>query len=454
MAYYFHKKRGGCCLIKNISLFFDGPHTGKYNNKFDFYSQGNSPRLIEIITKFINSRISEIEHIYGAMYLFNNMHLFELLKKVSTFGAKVDIISIPIEGYDDNKPQKIIDFFTKNTIHASKTKLDLAEDVYNEVLSSPLSNFNLYVFPHMYLRSEYVNPFSRGNMPYSLHIKTFYIKMRDGSSYGISTSSNLAVRDLVKEEMMAIYENSVSEKNASEIFFSELIKQSYLLKNFDSTKDWANLKISKAVPHDKISNSFFAPFFVNSPTIMEDYIGKIIRRGRKRIYIVGQHVCSYQYSFNDNYTTSYNKVNRSGFLSEVLNKPIKMDIKILSQTFVDENGESIDCRAPANKQKFIEFFRAYKQNSVGEYYVNENIHLKFIVVDDYVIISTSNFTPTQFIYIENVDIKSFKEMPGLSYSGTHSEVGQILFLDNKTIADQLCEHFNLLIADSYTKKKL
>ena len=82
----------------------------------------------------------------------------------------------------------------------------MAEAIYNRIKSSRNSNFNLFIFPHMYIRSPRVRPFSRGDMPYSLHAKSIFIKYKNGGGAVGLTSSNLATRDMVKDEMMLLVE--------------------------------------------------------------------------------------------------------------------------------------------------------------------------------------------------------------------------------------------------------
>ena len=71
------------------------------------------------------------------------------------------------------------------------------------------------------------------------------------------------------------------------------------------------------------------------------------------------------------------------------------------------------------------------------YCANKNIHSKFIVADDHLIVTSFNYTPTQFIYLGHVDIPEFYHVPGHSYEGIHSEVGQMIILEDRKFADLL-----------------
>ena len=68
-----------------------------------------------------------------------------------------------------------------------------------------------------------------------------------------------------------------------------------------------------------------------------------------------------------------------------------------------------------------------------------------LIIDDITIITTANFTPTQFIYLPNVDI------PEYNYSGIHSEVGAYFVASDSILAGQMFAHYSSLLEDPETK---
>ena len=167
-------------------VFFDGPNN--YKNKFDFYEQGGSPLLLEKFIEILEEQKNEIIEINISWYLFNNKFLHNYLKNISKNGVVVNVITIPLEGYDNSKPQILEDFFTGKKRRERVTKYSLARKIFGEMYKSiEYPNYNIYFFPHLYVRSEYVNKFSRGSLPYSLHSKSAYIKKKTG--YAILLSS-------------------------------------------------------------------------------------------------------------------------------------------------------------------------------------------------------------------------------------------------------------------------
>jgi hypothetical protein len=401
---------------------------------------------LDKIFEFIDHNEDQLKEINIALYLFNNFLLFEKLKKLAEKGVVVNVISIPLEGYDTKKAKVVVDYNSRDVFRENVSKYDLAKEVYDAV-DNVKTNFNLYIFDHIYLRSPKVRKFSRGAAPYSLHVKTFFVELTDSSSYNILTSSNLAVRDLVKEELLLSFKHSSSTEKSARQFFAELIKNStvkskYNVQNILGKSHYQNL-ISR---HERITNFYSAPFYERSSEEASLFIKKIMKRASRRILIVAQHVTE----FMDVFENLDNK---------------KIDINILSQTYVDGthtkkgqwdnyvivNGEPIKCRAPSNTHSFKEYVKQFKNRNIGNYYFNENIHLKYIVVDDTVIISTSNYTETQFFYDLNVKIDRFENIPDQQYHGIFCEVNQYVFLDKiEGLADYLYQHFVTLLKNKNT----
>ena len=438
-------------MISETHLMFDGEHCNNYE-PYTFYSSGGSPRFLNYICDFLEQHGDDIKKINIALYLFNNEELFKKLKSLANKGVLIRVISIPLEGYDNKKSNSaIIDIEQQTGREICKTcnkvsKYELAKTIYDEAASS-IANFELLIYDHVYLRSPYVKKFSRGTAPYSLHIKSFYIEF-ENKSYSIITSSNLAVRDLVKEELLLSFKNSSSTQDAAKKFFKQLVANSTPINEYNVSNILGKDHFQKpAFAHSQISNFFTAPFYDKSPILAKLYIEKLMSRAKSRIIIVGQHVAEFQ---------------------SVLIDKLNIDIDILSQTYTDSsafkdekncyvliNGKKKKCRRPSNVEKFIKFVDLFKKFNIGNYFFNETIHLKFIVIDDVAVISTSNFTETQFWFDSEVNIERFKYNPNESYRGTFSEVNQYVFLNNcKEISDQLVEHFKMLIRLKSTVKAI
>lgn len=424
-------------------LFFDNP--GLYSNSRKFYVQGSSPLFIKELINFIERDKSRIESIYLCLYLYNNLILDNFLEQLSDSGIKVRIVSIPLEGYDAKSPQDLYDLHTNERLYFNQTKFSIAERIYKRIKEKNSENFRLYIFPHMYIRSQRVKPFSRGNMPYSLHVKTIYIKYKDGSGVTGLTSSNLAARDMIKDEVMLLVEENKVMNLETEEFFNDIINFSYDINTFDENRDWLNYSVPFVNREFNTNNYYTAPFYKNSQHLVEAHLMQLLYAAKKRILICAQHICAYNYSYNASYSSSSDKrgyIKDPGLLSAVIMKSKEgLNVKCLSQTFVDSNGNSHNCRRPENVKAFMDFIREYEKNDKSSYAANSTVHGKYIIIDDTAIITTCNFTPTQFIYLDDVNIEKFDNIPNLSYRGIHSEVGQFIFIQDKDLCNALILNF-------------
>ena len=61
-----------------------------------------------------------------------------------------------------------------------------------------------------------------------------------------------------------------------------------------------------------------------------------------------------------------------------------------------------------------------------------------------IIYCTYNFTPTQFIYLDKVNIPMFKNMPDLSYKGIHCEVGLHVVIENELLLKLFEENIDMI----------
>jgi hypothetical protein len=422
-----------------FKTFFDEPDN--YKNRFDFYEQGGSPFLLEKLIETIEEKKNDIEEINISWYLYNNQHLHDYLKEIAAGGIIVNVITIPLEGYDHNKPKILKNLVTGEKSDKSVSKYNLARKIYGEMYrSTSHENFNLYVFPHLYVRSARIKKFSRGSLPYSLHIKSAYIKKKNGYLLLLS-SSNLAVRDLVKSESMIFIEDEPNYEEKIKVFYNNLISNSITIKDYRTSLNTTCNTYEKL--EFKFSNSIFitAPFYDNSANILEKTLSEYIAAAKKRIIVCAQHLAAFNYEFNAKHHSTINKNEiRKGILGDVITMANKgIQVTCLSQTFAPLNEDAekfkdIKFRRPANTNSFQQFYSKVKLSKNIQYFVNEHIHSKFILIDNTLIYCSYNFTPTQFTYLDNVNITQFMNMPELNYSGIHCEVGMHLVIkDQSTI---------------------
>jgi phosphatidylserine/phosphatidylglycerophosphate/cardiolipin synthase-like enzyme len=430
----------------NIYLHSDGP--SKYDNSHAYYYQGSNPRLLEELLAFIDNRIEKIRGIHLCMYLFNNPLLFEKLMNYARQGIEITVVSIPLEGYDSKHPLPLVDYYNPTAQHGRETKYSLAEKIYQQCIeASKIQNFNMYIFPHIFIRSSKVRPFSRGTLPYSLHTKSIVIDYDQSGCIGL-TSSNLATRDEIKDQVLVLKEDGEADYYVGKKFFHDLITNSIRIEKFDNSLSYYDYNITLAEAPNRPSYSLFvAPFYENSPHRAADYLSKLINNAKARVYFCAQHISAYQYYEGTN--------KRPGILEYALNTASRgVPVLFLSQTFVDGNGDSHGQRRPANISSFSGFIKRVELMKSCHYWSNEAVHSKFIIVDDTAVITTCNFTPTEFIYLPNVNIEHFDNIPGMKYKGIFSEVGQFLVIKSHDVCEALIAHFNEICNRSNTYRHI
>jgi hypothetical protein len=418
--------------------FFDSPE--KYDNSV-FYQQGGSPGLLAGFIQFIEERKDSITEVNLCWYLFNNRILYDYLVGLSERGIQVNVITIPLEGYDNSNPKKLVNLETGNKSEEKFTKYDSAKNIFNEVFhNTTFGGFNIYFFPHIYLRSRYIKPFSRGAMPYSLHIKAGFIKKKDGFA-ALLSSSSLAVRDLVKHESMIMVEDEKAFQLPMQKFFMDMFKACIPIKNFTTEFNTGRNDYQLKTDVNNFAAHFTAPFYFDSPHKLEERVIKLIKKAKNRIIIGAQHLAAYNYEFKSKYHSKvFGDKIRKGIIGEIVEKAAEgLEIIFLSQTFSPPEEyaghfKGFYFREPSNKKYFSKLISELAKLKSVKYFVNEDLHLKFIIIDETLIYSSYNYTPTQFIYLDKVDIKEFAHMPDKSYKGQHCEVsGHFVVNDKETV---------------------
>lgn len=432
----------------SYEAYFDSP--SNYKSRFAFYEQGGSPLLLSKFIETIEKQKDEISEINISWYLYNNNILHNYLKYLSNYRIIVNVVTIPLEGYDNTKPQLLEDLYTGKKGNKVVSKYSLAREIFAEIYASrQYKNYNIYFFPHMYVRSAYVNKFSRGSLPYSLHLKCAYIKKKSGYILFLS-SSNLAVRDLVKYESMICIQNEAKYEENFSIFYDHLIRNSINIKRYNKEFNTTRNKFESFSFKNKYPSFIIAPFYMNSANELEKSLLDFIYSAKERIIICAQHLAAFNYEFNAKYhskiTTNETRKGILGAILDVASRGIK--ITCLSQTFATTNEEikskGVRFRKPANVNNFQKFFSQLLLTKNSEYFVNERVHSKFIIIDDKLVYCTYNFTPTQFIYLDKVKIPKFINMPDISYEGIHCEVGAHVIIENEPILKLFEENVELL----------
>ncbi|MGR5364249.1 hypothetical protein ACPV54_25570 [Vibrio mediterranei] len=385
-------------MSKKSYILFDGGHRNSSKNKLSFYAEGSSPNILRGILDFINEKKNNLEEVNICLCLFNNFILANELLKLTRQKIKVNIISIPLSGYDtkESSNEGFNSYFTNKPLFYvgdSRSKYDFAQRVYNNFSSESNTNkfLKFSVFEHIYVRSLNAKKFSKGNIPFSLNSKNIYLKMKNGSSYSILISSDLALRERKKEELCLFLENNEEDKVNNELFFKELYGLSTPLEKlddsreyFDYTDNFAYQAKKTPLDHNHLRTFFTAPFLYDSNKKIEQRIIEKISNAKERVIICTQHLNT----FDGSLKTALGK-SKTGLRIKILTQTycdstLKTVINKnkLPESYVSINGESYKVRTPENSKSFMDFIKRLKRDVQCKYYFNPNVNLNFMVVDN------------------------------------------------------------------------
>jgi len=346
-----------------------------YSSRGTFY--GSNAEICQDIVSELEARTSDIKELHLALYLFNNAYLYRKLLEIANGGAMVVVTSLPLTGYDQRK-------------------IDRAKEVYNQVLKD--GKIDLRIFPHMYV--WYGAEYAGGGAAYSFHIKAGLMEYSDGTCTVFLTSGNLAPGDPTHSETAAFIEApcNASIIQAFKSFFGEIEKRAKPFGDYNKLVRELPLELQQVFDfcfvggtntinfsQAQASHAFFtAPFMTierkGSNHYARERLVDVILSAKRRLLVCAQH--SHDISpFN-----GYQGQTMIGSITEAKRANPSMDVKVLKQ--VASSG-----LADKRRAAFVEchlYYAGVPQR------VNRLIHDKFIVADDTTVISTGNFTATQF----------------------------------------------------------
>lgn len=416
------------CNLKGESLmpyrtYFYIPDNNRIHEK---HIWGSSPSLLQNLKE----EIKGAQEIKLSMFLYNNPELHRFLEGLSSTGVRISIYSLPLAGYDKRKVKVY-----RNNYETSfeSSKYQYAEVIYNRIRQQ--ENIELKIFPHTYIWAE--QWYSRGRNLYSLHNKSIKATFPDGRVKCISSSCNFAFGDPKHSENMIVVENEQNTINMFSVYFDMLDRHSISLEHYEANHD--QLKDIRYVINptnikDQFQTCYFtAPFIayegIGSNHYVQQKIIEFIRAAKSRIYICTQH-------FSD--IKSYDR-NSGSIVEELCNKAKRdnFDVKVLKQTrpFHQAQGRKTEL----TEQELQQY------SNVQQRCLHPIIHDKFIIVDDAVLITTANFTNTQFAWDKNrlMKYKIQGEEP-IEIQNTFSEVNSFHFVYNVDTTNWYIAYFNRL----------
>lgn len=396
------------------------------HSKTKKHTDGSCPPLLDRLLDELNGA----KHIYFSSFLFNNSRLFNYLENLATEGCKVKVFSLPLNGYGDRKYNMVN---SKKKVSAKSAAKPIYKKIYNGI-----PNFSLCVFPHQYL--WYRVRYAGGGLPYSLHAKVVFVDAGRRKKKCIITSCNFATSDPPHSENMLVMENNASATKAFKHFFGTLSSRSIDLAKYNSaykgpeddfmfTVSSTNLRKKDLIG----GNCFFtAPFYKyageGSPHFVSRRITKALGDAKKRVWVCVQH-------FHDVKSYDHESGSLVRSIAEVKKRNKKLDLKVLKQG--PHTGLQDKSRAA-----IAETYYHYVLNSPIRF--NKLVHDKFIIIDDKIVISTANFTPTQFAWDEGRKMDHEFSKGPRTKNDNFSEVNAFAIVKSKKVLNEYEKHFEEL----------
>ncbi len=388
--------------------------------------EGSCPELIYDLF----NELRGATEIHIAAYLFNNPIYYNFLSDQVDNGCRVQITSLPISGYND-KPVRVKGYADK------VSGRQLAQETYNKIITKP--NMVLKIFPHLYV--WYGALYVGGGPSYSFHVKAVYAKFPKGHNKCILSSGNFMTTDPFHSDNIIVFEDMQNYEIPFKNFFADLEKHSVPYSDF--IKDFAQYEKQFLysfvgneiiVSQKQSENCFFsAPFYFYGTVGSNHYAGnkiiELIESAEKKIWICAQH-------FHDLISFDPSRETIVGALyKKFLSNPY-IEILLLKQV---PHSSLADKRRAGIAETLFQFVMKVDQR------FNNLAHDKFMVIDNKLLVSTANYTPTQFAFGKRKMVLGKGENK-LVKEDYFSEVNGFAIIDNcpKNILDAYSNHFETL----------
>ena len=390
--------------------------------------EGSCPELMYDLF----SELEGAKEIHIAAYLFNNPSYYDFLSGLARKGCKIRVTSLPIRGYSD-KPTWVEGYTDKVSAR------HVAKQIYKKVNNTP--NFELEIFPHLYV--WYGALYAGGGASYSFHVKAIFAKFRNSINKSILSSGNFMLSDAFHSDNILVLEGISEYENTFKAFFNDLGKYSIPYDDFRSRLHTYRNEFMYTLAGREINlhkrdfrNCFFtAPFYLYDGEGSNHYAGnriiELISKSSKRIWVCAQH-------FHD--IASYDR-ERETIIKALYDKHIsnpRVSLRFLKQV---PHSSLADKRRAGIAETLFQFVMQAEQR------YNRLAHDKFMIIDDILLVSTANYTPTQFAFgLRKMEFKDGDGNRKFSKEDNFSEVNGFVIIPScpKPILEEYESHFNSL----------
>jgi len=389
--------------------------------------EGSSPQLLYDLMEELKGAIE----INIATYLFNNPLYVDFLVRLASTGTKISITTLPPMGYN-NRPK------TVDGLGDRVSARQLAVEAFNRLEAT--KNITLSFFPHQYV--WYGALYAGGGASYSFHVKAISALFDGGLHKCILSSGNFLSTDPYHSDNILVIDGEEEYSNSFIRFFTDLasfsIGSEAFKGNFTNYADEFLVQFhgrERDIKHTDFENCFFtAPFYLVDGVGSNHYAGnkiiELIQKAKTRIWVCAQH-------FHD--IISFDQ-ERSTIIKALYDKSISepnIEYRFLKQV---PHSSLADKRRAGIAETLFKFVMKADQR------YNRLTHDKFIIADNTLLISTANYTSTQFAF--GARKMDFKDEANVKHRKTDNfaEVNGFAIIPNcpENLLQTYKTHFNSL----------
>lgn len=389
------------------------------------FPEGSCPQLMADLF----AELKGAREIHIAAYLFNNPAYCSFLEQLASSGCKIKITSLPLSGYNNKKVSVI-------GRRGKVSPRRIAKEIYKRV--NLTRNMSLYIFPHLY--AWYGALYADGGASFSFHVKAILAKYKNNGSKCILSSGNFMFGDPPHSDNLIVFENVPKVESVFNDFFKDLEKYSIpyniFLRKFNTLKkEFLFSCAGKGIHKNKVSNNCFftAPFYYYAKEGSNHYALKrlinLIKNAKHRVWVCAQH-------FHD--LSSFDP-KASSLISAIYKKYCStpaVEFRFLKQV---PHTSLADKRRAAIAETIFQYVM-----HAGQKY-NNLAHDKFMIIDNTLLLSTANYTSTQFAFgLRKMEMGKGRRK--IVKNDNFSEVNCFVIIPNcpRNILNQYIEHFNYL----------
>ena len=395
----------------------------------EYYLQGSNPRLLKDWKANIHREVvsGELIKILFVQFLHCNPEVDRFYSEIGKILGKdkVRVVSIPLQGYKDDKYNNdkiLIDYQTGARHSSRKTKREYAEEIYSP---NHNRNYQLLKYPLRFAKvlskvREITKDGSAESM-FSVHCKLAIGLRKDGSVFFLQSSMNTDIMAKPIDNYLILVKSLDEESSEAVLKWTSLLREFCIDVEEDDKTDKFMKKeycesVRKKIDQTGLQVMLSAPFLIDSSTDIFKMLRENLNKASRRILIAGEHIGNLE----DLKETLAQAVNR--------NVPLLM----ISQTDPYSRVWLPELSSPKRSLELANYIKNSASINSKEdvsWVVHRNNHFKCELADDTITLLSSNFCYVSFSYSSS----DFEDECG--FSCIFCETASAVTITDKAFAD-------------------